>query len=161
MAQSSVEQRLERLGLTIPGIVDPPAGSKINFAPARRSGTYVYLSGNGPVRGGDVVYRGKLGREVSMEQGYDAARLTGLNLLSVLKAEIDDLDRVIAWIKVLGFIASAPGFNDHPAVLNGFSDLIVEVFGSEIGMHARSAVGVAELPWDTPVEIEAIVKVRT
>lgn len=107
-----------------------------------------------------MLYRGKLGREITVEQGYAAAQLTALNLIAVLKAEIGDLERVSAWVTLLGFINSAPGFNDQPAVLNGASDLIVEAFGPDVGAHARSAVGMAELPWDICVEIEAIVEVR-
>jgi len=125
---------------------------------ARRSGNLLYLSGNGPLREGQPAYTGKLGREVSLEQGYAAAQLTALNLLAVIKAELGDLEQV-RFVKTLGFINSAPGFNQQPAVLNGFADLIVELYGEERGLHARSAVGMAELPWDIPVEIESIVEV--
>ena len=125
---------------------------------ARRSGNLLYLSGNGPLRDGKPAFTGKLGLEAHLEQGYAAAQLTGLNLLAVIKAELGDLERV-RFVKTLGFINSAPGFNQQPAVLDGFADLIVELYGEERGLHARSAVGMAELPWDIPVEIETIVEV--
>lgn len=154
-----IEARLRELGLVLPELAAPPAGLRINMRAARRSGNLLYLSGNGPLRGGEVVYRGKVGRDLTVEEGYDAARLTGLNLLAVIKAELGDLDRVAAFVKTLGFINSAPGFIQQPAVLNGFADLIVDLYGEERGLHARSAVGMAELPWDIPVEIETIVEV--
>ncbi len=135
-----------------------PRQPTIKMRLARRSGNLLYLSGNGPLREGQPAYTGKLGREVSLEQGYAAAQLTALNLLAVIKAELGDLEQV-RFVKTLGFINSAPGFNQQPAVLNGFADLIVELYGEERGLHARSAVGMAELPWDIPVEIESIVEV--
>jgi enamine deaminase RidA (YjgF/YER057c/UK114 family) len=106
-----------------------------------------------------MVYQGKVGRELTVEQGYAAARLTGLNLLRLVQDELGSLDAVQGWVKALGFINSAPGFTQQPAVLNGFSDLIVELYGQERGRHARSAVGIAELPFDIPVEIEAILEI--
>ncbi|MCZ7654788.1 MAG: RidA family protein [Rhodocyclaceae bacterium] len=99
---------------------------------------------------------GKLGREVSVEQGYAAARLTALAMLGSLQRALGDLDRITAWTRVFGMVNSAPGFNKQPSVINGFSDLILELFGPEIGAHARSAVGLAELPFDIPVEIEGV-----
>src|SRR5262249_27173227 len=101
---------------------------------------------------------GKLGREVSLEQGYTAARLTALSILGSLKRALGDLDRIAAWTRVFGMVNSAPGFNNQPSVINGFSDLILEVFGSEVGAHSRSAVGMAELPFNIPVEIEGEVE---
>ena len=101
-----------------------------------------------------------MGREVSEEQGYDAARLTGLAILGSLKRALGDLDRIAAWGRVLGMVNSAPGFNRQPLVINGFSDLILELFGPEVGAHSRSAVGMAELPFDIPVEIEGEVELR-
>ena len=101
---------------------------------------------------------GKVGREVSLEQGYTAARLTGLSILGSLQRALGDLDRIAAWGRVLGMVNSAPGFNRQPLVINGFSDLILELFGPERGAHSRSAVGMAELPFDLPVEIEAEVE---
>jgi enamine deaminase RidA (YjgF/YER057c/UK114 family) len=99
--------------------------------------------------------QGKVGDAVTLEQAYEAARLTGLSILASLKAELGDLDRVTAWGKVLGLVNCAPGFNSTPAVINGFSDLILQLWG-DAGQHARSAIGVAELPFDIPVEIEAV-----
>lgn len=151
----SVEERLASLGLQLPHISPPPS---VQMRFARRSGNLLYLSGNGPMRDGRPVLVGKLGRELSLEQGYQAARLTALNLLAVIKAELGDLEP-IRFVKSLGFVNSAPGFNQQPAVLNGFADLIVELYGEERGLHARSAVGMAELPWDIPVEIETIVEI--
>lgn len=151
----SVEERLADLGLWLPEVHRQPT---IRMRLARRSGNLLYLSGNGPLRDGKPAFVGKLGREISLEQGYQAARLTALNLLAVIKAELGDLE-LVRFVKTLGFVNSAPGFNQQPAVLNGFADLIVELYGEERGLHARSAVGMAELPWDIPVEIETIVEV--
>jgi enamine deaminase RidA (YjgF/YER057c/UK114 family) len=107
--------------------------------------------------GSRLLAQGKVGAEVDVEQGYAAARATALSILASLKAELGDLDRVRAWVKALGLVNCAPGFNQTPAVINGFSDLILELWG-EAGRHARSAIGVAELPFDMPVEIEAVVQ---
>ena len=156
---ATVEERLRDLGLTLPDVAGPPHGTRITLRMARRSGNLLYLSGNGPLRDGQPAYRGKVGADVSLEEAYEAAKLTGLNLLAVIKAELGDLERVGAFVKTLGFVNSAPGFTQQPAVLNGFADLIVDLYGEERGLHARSAVGVAELPWGIPVEIETIVEV--
>jgi enamine deaminase RidA (YjgF/YER057c/UK114 family) len=156
----SVEERLREAGLELPPPVRSPGTVRPTLRPAQRSGNLVFLSGSGPLRDGEVVYKGKLGRELSVDEGYQAARLTGLNLLGTLKREIGDLELVTRWVKVLGMVNSAPGFDQQPAVINGFSDLIVELFGEERGLHARSAVGMAELPSSIAVEIEAIVEVR-
>jgi enamine deaminase RidA (YjgF/YER057c/UK114 family) len=102
---------------------------------------------------------GKLGREVTVEQGYAAARLTAVSILGSLKRTLGDLDRITAWVRVFGMVNSAPGFNRQPAVINGFSDLILQLYGPVVGAHARSAVGMAELPFDIPVEIEAEVEI--
>jgi enamine deaminase RidA (YjgF/YER057c/UK114 family) len=153
-----VEDRLRELGLTLPPLGAPPSGHPW-LRQARRSGNLLYLSGNGPLRDGQIAYRGKVGQEVTLEEGYEAARLTALNLLAVIKDALGDLDRVSAFVKTLGFVNSAPGFTEQPAVLNGFSDLICDLYGEERGLHARSAVGMAELPWDAAVEIETIVEI--
>jgi enamine deaminase RidA (YjgF/YER057c/UK114 family) len=152
------EERLHALGLELPEI-KAPDGGRIRMRFARRTGNLLYLSGNGPMRDGTPAFQGKLGADVSLEQGYEAARLTALNLLSVIRLELGSLDRVAGFVKTLGFVSSAPGFHQQPLVLNGFADLIVDVFGEERGLHARSAVGVVELPWNIPVEIETIVEV--
>jgi enamine deaminase RidA (YjgF/YER057c/UK114 family) len=155
---AAIEARLAELGLELPKLAPPPGG-KISMRSARRHNGVLYLSGNGPMLDGKPVYQGKLGATISIEEGYAAARLTALNLLAVMRSELGDLDRVALFIKSIGFINSAPGFNQQPAVLNGFSDLIMELYGEERGLHARSAVGMAELPWDIPVEIETIVAI--
>jgi enamine deaminase RidA (YjgF/YER057c/UK114 family) len=116
------------------------------------------VSGHGPIDGAQVLMQGKVGEALTLEQGYEAARLTALSILASLKATLGDLDRVQAWAKVLGLVNCAPGFNRTPAVINGFSDLILELWG-ERGRHARSAIGAAELPFDIPVEIEATVHI--
>jgi enamine deaminase RidA (YjgF/YER057c/UK114 family) len=121
-------------------------------------GEIAYVSGHGPVDGARPLIQEKLGAELTLGQGYEAARLTGLSILASLKDALGDLDHVQAWVKALGLVNCAPGFNQTPAVVNGFSDLILELWG-EAGRHARSAIGVAELPFDIPVEIEAIVRV--
>ena len=152
-----VEAKLEELGLVLPEPVRPPAGVRLPFSLARVSGNRVYLSGHGPQApdGSLAPPLGKVGAEVSPEQGYEAARLTALSILGTLKRELGDLDRVTSWLRVFGMVNSAPSFTDQPSVINGFSDLILELYGPEAGAHARSAVGMAELPFGIPVEIEA------
>ncbi len=154
----NIEERLEELNIVLPSPAKPPAGTRINFLAARKSGNQLYMSGNGPIQDGKPAFVGKLGSDLTVDEGYQAARLTALNIMAAIQQELGDLNRVTAWIKALGFINSAPGFHDQPAVLNGFSDLIVEIFGPDRGAHARSAVGIAELPWNMSVEIEVIVE---
>jgi enamine deaminase RidA (YjgF/YER057c/UK114 family) len=156
-----VEARLEELGLVLPEAIQAPDGVRLPFAFARLSAGRVYLSGHGPqaTDGSLLPLRGKVGAEVSTEEAYDAARAVGLSMLGTLMRELGDLDRVTSWLRVFGMVNSAPGFVDQPAVINGFSDLILEVYGPEAGQHARSAVGLAELPFGIPVEIEAEVAV--
>jgi enamine deaminase RidA (YjgF/YER057c/UK114 family) len=120
-----------------------------------RDGRTIYLSGNGPFRGAELVYGGKLGRDLTLEQGVEAARLTALNHIRVLVDEGVELDAV-RWVKALGMVNSDPDFVEHAAVVNGFSELIVDVFGEEHGLHARSACGMASMPWGMAVEIEAV-----
>jgi enamine deaminase RidA (YjgF/YER057c/UK114 family) len=152
-----VEQKLADLGLEL----RRPARSNVgNFVPAVRTGNLVYLSGNGPgLPEGGLLHRGKLGDTVTIEQGYDCARLTMLNLLAVLKEEIGDLDKVKQVVKLLCMINSVSDFGDTPQVANGASDLLIELYG-DAGRHARSAVGMATLPGSMPVEIEMIVEVE-
>jgi len=149
------EARLKELGITLPQPSKPVA----NYIPAVRVGNLLFLAGHGPIRDGKAVTRGKLGRDLSVEDGYKVAREVGLNLLASARAALGSLDRVKRVVKVLGMVASAEGFTDQPKVINGFSDLIVELFG-ENGRHARSAVGMAELPMGIPVEIEMILEVE-
>lgn len=156
-----VEQKLEELGLELPGPVKTPPGLMLPFAWVRVRGDRAYVSGHVPLNpdGSVAGPLGKVGAEVSEEQGYEAARLAALSVLGSLKRELGDLDRVGAWLRVFGMVNSAPGFGRQPNVINGFSDLILELYGPEAGDHARSAVGMAELPLGVPVEIEAEVEV--
>ncbi len=152
-----IEDRLAALGLALPAVPTAPPGVEFNFEFVRVVGDVAYVSGHGPTDGSAPTIVGKVGAEVSVEQAYDAARATALSMLASLKQELGDLDEVQGWIKALGLVNCAPGFNATPAVINGFSDLIVELWG-DAGRHARSAIGAAELPFDMPVEIEAIVQ---
>jgi len=157
----NIEKRLSDLGLELPDPMRLPPGVTLSFPWARTYGKRVFVSGHGPLnRDGSLAGPlGKVGREVSEQQAYDAARRTGLAILASLRRELGDLDRITAWLRVFGMINAAPGFNRTPAVINGFSDLIVELWGPVAGSHARSAVGMAELPFDIPVEIEAEVAI--
>jgi enamine deaminase RidA (YjgF/YER057c/UK114 family) len=152
----SAMQRLQELGIVLPE-VGPPLG---NYVHAKRAGNLLYLSGKGPPAADGRMPRGKLGAGITLEDGYRHARQVGLVLIAVLKDALDgDLDRVEEIVKVLGMVNAAPDFEDHPQVVNGCSDLFVEVFG-ERGRHARSAVGMCSLPGGIPVEIEIIVAIR-
>ena len=149
------EERLAALGVTLP----PPFRDEANRVRALRSGIHVFMSGHGPLGAGNVpLVTGKLGRELSIPQGRDAARLAGLCCLSTLRAYLGSLNPVVRVVRVIGFINCAPGFNTPSDVLHGFSDLMIEVFG-DAGRHTRSAIGVAELYADIPVEIEALFEV--
>jgi enamine deaminase RidA (YjgF/YER057c/UK114 family) len=156
-----VEAKLEELGLVLPEPIKVPPGLVLPFAWVRVRGDRAYVSGHGPLNpdGSLSDPLGKLGAEVTEEQGYEAARLTALSILGDLKRALGDLDRVTAWLRVFGMVNSAPGFVRQPNVINGFSDLILELYGAEAGDHARSAVGMAELPLGMPVEIEAEVEI--
>ncbi|WP_426449416.1 RidA family protein [Paenibacillus sp. S-38] len=152
---SKIEQRLQELGITLPPSPEP----RFTYIPCSRTGNLIYLSGQDCRIDGELLYSGKLGREVTIEQGQAAARQTIINCLAVMKGYLGDLDRVERIVKLLGFVNSAPGFAEQPYVMNGASDLLVEVFG-ERGKHARSAIGTSELPFHTPVEIEVIAEIR-
>ncbi len=147
--------RLAARGITLPPVAAPVAA----YAPAVHSGTLVYTSGQLPFVDGALTATGKVGAEVSAEQAKDLARSCALNALAAVHALVG-IDAVVRVVKVVGFVASAPGFTGQPGVLNGASELLGEVFGEE-GVHARSAVGVAELPLDAPVEVELIVELRS
>ncbi len=155
-----VEEKLEELGLVLPEPAQTPPGLELPFAWVRVRGDRAYVSGHIPLNpdGSVAGPLGKVGAEVSEEQGYEAARLVALSMLGDLKRELGDLDRVGAWLRVFGMVNSAPGFDRQPGVINGFSDLILDLYGPEAGDHARSAVGMAELPLGAPVEIEAEVE---
>ena len=157
-----IEKKLEEMGLALPAQLQAPGGMKLPFAFVRVQGNRAYIAGHGPQApdGSLAGPLGKVGAEVTLEQGYQSARLVALAILASLKRALGDLDRVTAWLRVFGMVNSAPGFNKQPAVINGFSDLILELYGPEIGQHARSAVGMAELPFHIPVEIEAEVEIR-
>jgi enamine deaminase RidA (YjgF/YER057c/UK114 family) len=149
----SAETRLSELGIELP----PPFAPVGSYVAARVSRGMLYVSGQGPA-GPDGMVTGKVGNSLTLSQGVAAARLVGLNLLAVMRAELGSLDRVTAIVKLLGMVNCAPGFNDTPTVINGCSDLLVEVFG-DAGRHARSAVGMAELPFDIAVEIELVAEI--
>lgn len=148
------DNRARELGLELPAPV-PAIGA---YLKAVQSGNLLFLSGHGPHKDGEIQYRGKLGKDLTIEDGYAAARLTMLNCLSSIRVALGTLNRVRRVVKVLGFVNSAPGFTDQPKVIKGGSDLLIELFG-ENGRHARSAIGVAELPSDIAVEIEMIVEI--
>ena len=135
-----------------------PAAPVANYVPAVSTGNLVYLSGKGPTQSDGTMMSGKVGSDLDIDQGYEAARLVGIQLLAGLKEHLGDLNRVSQVVKVLGMVNSSPDFEDHPKVINGCSDLLVSVFG-ENGKHARSAVGMGSLPGQIPVEIEMIVEV--
>jgi hypothetical protein len=157
---STVEERLEKLGLVLPAPLQMPPGVTLPFPWVRVVGSRALISGHGPTNADGSLARplGKVGAEVSAEQAYQAAKLTGLAILGSLKRELGTLERIAGWSKVFGMVNSAPGFTGQPAVINGFTDLILSVFGSKVGAHARSAVGLAELPFNIPVEIEGEVE---
>ena len=157
---SKIEQRLQALGLVLPPPTQPPPGVRLPFQFVRVVGRRALISGHGPQNpdGSFAQPLGKLGREVTLEQGYGAARLTALSILGSLQRALGDLDRIAAWTRVFGMVNSEPGYNRQPSVINVFSDLVLELFGAEIGAHSRSAVGLAELPFDIPVEIEGEVE---
>ena len=151
------EARLKEKNISLPAPATPVA----NYVGAVRVGNLLFVSGHGPIRqDGKPLTRGKLGRDLSVEQGYQVAREVGLNLLATTRTALGSLDKVRRVVKVLGMVNSAEGFGDQPKVINGFSDLMVEVFGEPLGKHARSAVGMAELPMGIPVEIEMVLEVE-
>ena len=151
----SAETRIRELGIELP----TPSAPVANYVPAVRTGNLVFLSGQGPRTPGGGLVTGRLGDDMSIDDGYQAARTVAIGLLASLKAEIGNLDRVTRVVKLLAMVNSAPGFGDQPKVANGVSDLLVEVFGDK-GKHARSAVGMAALPGGIPVEVEMIVEVQ-
>jgi enamine deaminase RidA (YjgF/YER057c/UK114 family) len=156
-----IQERLTELGLTLPPPVKVPPGVEIPFAFVRVRGSRAFVAGHGPQipEGAISGPFGKFGATISIEQGYEAARLTALSILGSLERELGDLDRVTAWLRVFGMVNSTPEFDRQPQVINGFSDLILELYGPERGRHARSAVGVAALPFGLCVEIEAEVEI--
>jgi len=150
------EQRLQDLGIELP---TPPA-PVANYVRSVRTGNLVFLAGHGPLLPEGGYMSGKIPQDLTIEQGYEAARLTGIALLASLKENIGDLNKVNRIVKVTGMVNTTPDFTEQPQVINGFSDLMVEVFGEDRGKHARAAVGMASLPINIPVEIEMVVEVR-
>lgn len=156
-----IEARLQALGLALPEPLILPPGVALPFPWVRLHGNRAYVSGHGPQNpdGSLAAPLGKVGLDVSLEEARHAARLTALSILASLKRELGNLDRVSAWLRVFGMVNCAPGFTKTPFVINGFTELIVELYGPSRGAHARSAVGMAELPFGIPVEIEAEVAI--
>ena len=157
-----VEEKLKELGLELPRAFEAPAGLKIPFAWVRVRGNRAYVSGHGPqaLDGTMAGPFGKVGADLTLEEAYQSARLTALSVLGSLKRKLGDLDRVAAWLRVFGMVNAAPGFNRTTMVINGFSDLIIELYGPEIGRHARTAVGMAALPLNVCVIVAAEVAIR-
>ena len=154
-----IEAKLEAMGLVLPAPM-ASLGMRLPYANVRVHSGRAYVAGHGPLNpDGSVAARGKVGADVTVEEGYRAARLTALAMLASLKRELGDLDRVTAWLRVFGMVNAAPGFDRLPEVINGCSDLLLELYGPEAGQHARCAVGLAELPVGIPVEIEAEVAI--
>jgi enamine deaminase RidA (YjgF/YER057c/UK114 family) len=149
-----IEQELEKMGFTLP--TPKPLAA---YVPAVRSGNLVFTAGQGPTVDGKPMFTGKLGRELTEEQGYKAAQLCVVNCLACVKSVIGDLDKVEQMVKLLGFVASVDGFTRQPWVMNGASELLIKLYGDR-GQHARSAIGTNQLPLDIPVEVEIVVRVR-
>lgn len=153
----SAESRIKELGVDLPAPLQIPPGVDVPLAMLRVVGKRVIVSGHGPQEADGSIAQplGQVGDQVSLEQGIEAARKTALSMVGTLRRELEDLDRIKSWVKVLGMVNSAPGFNQQTPVINGFSNQIIEIFGRESGMAARSAIGVAHLPFSIPVEVEA------
>ncbi|MGI6078923.1 MAG: RidA family protein [Fastidiosipilaceae bacterium] len=150
-----IEKRLAEIGVTLPDVPKPVA----SYVPAVRSGNLLFLSGQLCTVAGELKYKGKVGKEVSLEVACEAAKAAAINSLAVIKQQIGSLDKVKRIVKVVGYVASDPSFSQQPKVINGTSDFLVEVFGDK-GSHARSAVGLASLPLNVPVEVEMIVEIE-
>lgn len=151
----SYEAKVKELGITIPDAPKPVAA----YVAAVRDGNYVYTSGQLPFVAGELKFKGKLGKDLSVEQGYEAAKTCAINCLAAITGQIGSLDSIEKVVKIVGFVSSAPEFYDQPKVINGASELVGSIFG-KAGEHARSAVGVAELPLNAAVEVEMVVKVK-
>jgi enamine deaminase RidA (YjgF/YER057c/UK114 family) len=156
-----IAERLAELGLELPRPFAAPPGVEFRFDLVHLSGGLGYVSGHLPMDGSDVLVTGRVGDGgLTVEQGQEAARLTGLSIFASLRETLGDLERVSGWVRALGLVQCAAGFDKPPAVINGFTDLVLDVWGPEAGSHARTAIGAAQLPFDVPVELEAIVEVR-
>jgi enamine deaminase RidA (YjgF/YER057c/UK114 family) len=150
----TIAERLDALGIELPPVFPPAA----NYLGCLIDHDLVYVGGHGPINGAEIM-RGKVGADLTLEQGREAARMTALSILATLQAELGDLDRIQRFVKVFGMVNVAPGFDQMPTVIDGCSDLLVEIFG-DAGRHTRSAVGLAELPFGIAVEIEAVARLR-
>lgn len=150
-----IEKKLEEMGIVLPEAPEPIA----NYVSVKREGQMLYFSGAGPIKDGKAMMQGKLGKELTVEEGYEAAKMAAINLIAAMKRELGDLDQVDQILKLFGLVASADDFYQQPAVVNGASDLFAEVFGDR-GKHARSAMGTNVLPLNLPLEIEIIVKIK-
>jgi enamine deaminase RidA (YjgF/YER057c/UK114 family) len=150
----AVEQRLTDMGITLPAPLIPPG----NFRLVKVHGDLAYVAGHAPMDGSSVLVEGLVGRDLTLDEGYEAARLTALSMLASLKRELGDLDRVTAWIRVVGYVHCVPGFAQNAKVVNGFSDLIVELWG-DAGRHARSAPGQGPSPLNVPIIVDAVVAI--
>jgi len=151
----NIETKLETIGLTLPAPLTPPG----NFELVTIHGGLAYVAGHGPFDGSTLLVEGLVGRDLTTDQAYDAARLTALSILASLKRELGDLDRVTQWLRAVGYVHCAPGFGQNATVVNGFSDLIVELWG-DAGRHARSAPGQGPSPLNVPIIVDAIVAVK-
>jgi enamine deaminase RidA (YjgF/YER057c/UK114 family) len=154
----AIEDRLRDLGLELPAPPAAPPGVTLPFELVRVHGDLAYVSGHGPFDGDRLLFSGRVGTDVSVEEAYEAARATCLSMLASLQQALGDLDRVASWVKLLGFVNCGEGFNGTPAVINGFSELVLELWG-DAGRHARSAIGSGELPFGMTVEVEAVVAI--
>ncbi|MGH2839514.1 MAG: RidA family protein [Solirubrobacteraceae bacterium] len=150
----AIEQRLETMGLALPAPLQPPG----NFELVTVHDGLAYIAGHGPFDGSTLLMEGRVGDDLTLEQGYEAARLTALSILASLKRELDDLDRISRWLRVVGYVHCTPGFGQNAAVTNGFSDLIVELWG-DAGRHARSSPGQGPSPLNVPIIVDAVVAV--
>ena len=149
-----IDERLEELGLVLPAPMEPPG----NFELVTVDGGVAYVAGHAPIDGSEVLVRGVVGADLTLEDGYRAARLTGLSILASLKRVLGDLDRVTRWLRAVGYVHAAPGFHENAKVVNGFSDLIVEIW-ADAGRHARSAPGQGPSPLNVPIIVDAFVAV--
>jgi len=150
-----IEKRLSDLGLKLPRVPEPVA----EYVPAKRSGDLIFVSGQGPTEGGEFVYQGRLGKEITLKEGYQAARLCTLNCLAAVKSIAGTLENVEEIVKIRGFVSSADNFTKQPEVIDGASELLVELFGAR-GQHARAALGTSVLPRNIPVELEMTVQIK-
>ena len=151
---SRIDARIDELGLTLPAPMEPPG----NFELVNVHNGLAYVAGHPPISGSSVLVHGAVGNELTLEEGYEAARLVGLSIIASLKRELGDLDRVTRWVRAVGYVQTAPGFHDNAKVVNGFSDLVIEIWG-DAGRHARSAPGQGPSPLNVPVIVDAIVAV--